>query len=136
MRKTFNLLTEEQKMDIFCDAVAMLDDEEKHFLKIKLNRMAHHGHLSEEDAHEWVKDMTPRGGHWSKAETDSVLRSHSLPYDTNDWYAVLNMMYSDYYGVVPDTTDTYVKLAKAWFADPDVKDHKTFNYYYNVVKEK
>lgn len=136
MRKLFERLDDEHKTEMFCDAVSMLDDEEKHFIHIKLSRIANKGHLSEDEAHAWVAQMHPYPKHWSKAETDSVRLAHGLKYDENDWYAVLNMMYSDFFGAVTDTTDNYVKLAKHWFEDKDIDDaeHKTFNYYHNVVK--
>lgn len=49
-----------------------------------------------------------------------------------DFFAVLNMMYSDYYNPSFDTS-TYVKLAEDWLNDPDVGPGKTLKYYYYVV---
>lgn len=56
-----------------------------------------------------------------------------------DFYAVMNMCYSDYY----DTASSYDKgndpafyarLAKDWLCDTDVPEGKLFNYYFKVVK--
>lgn len=41
----------------------------------------------------------------------------------------MNMLYSDYYGSVPDNVDTYFKMAKAFLEDKDAPEGKAFRYY-------
>lgn len=76
------------------------------------------------------------GAHWSLAETDSVAKQYGIAwtsYNRYDWYYVLNMMYSDYYKLFGSSTETYIKLAKAWLDDPDVDEGKAYRYYKKVV---
>lgn len=131
MHKLFLKLTEEEKKEIFCDAITMLDIDAKKYLYIKASKLANKGHLSLEEADEWVHSMHPHGAHWTKQQTDSANKHH---YHDIDWYAVLNMMYSDFYDE-SYTDERYIKMAERWFEDEDVGEHKTFNYYHYVVKK-
>ena len=40
-----------------------------------------------------------------------------------------NMLYSDYYGAVPDNVESYFKMAKAFLEDKDAPEGKAFRYY-------
>ena len=74
------------------------------------------------------KDGTT-GEHWSMEQTSSLAGN----FNKADFYAVLNMMYSDYFNERFDT-NVYVTLAKDWLDDPDVGECKTLKYYMFVVK--
>lgn len=41
----------------------------------------------------------------------------------------MNMVYSDYYGAIPNDTATYFKLAKKFIDDKDAKQGKALSYY-------
>ena len=41
----------------------------------------------------------------------------------------MNMVYSDYYGVVDDSVGSYLKLAKKFLMDKDAPQGKAFKYY-------
>lgn len=56
------------------------------------------------------KDGT-HGPHWSIEQTRQVQRERNIAADEWDFYAILNMMYSDYYNPKFDT-GTYIDLAK------------------------
>ena len=45
----------------------------------------------------------------------------------------MNMMYSDYYGVVPNEVSSYVKLAKRFLEDKDSSVGKALRYYLNIA---
>lgn len=49
-----------------------------------------------------------------------------------DLYAVLNMVYSDFYNPKFDTS-IYIELAKDWLKDKDIEGSKLLKYYYFVV---
>lgn len=72
------------------------------------------------------------GGHWTVDQTNSVARSSGITF-TNfneyDFNYVMNMIYSDYYGVVSNDVNTYCKLAKAFLMDKDAPRGKAFLYY-------
>jgi hypothetical protein len=103
----------------------------------KLHCIAHHGHLGEKAAKCWVDKMVnkdgTKGAHWTWEQTEQVRKDKGLQFDSSDWYAVLNMMYSDYYHSKLDTS-MYIEMAKDWLSDSDVGKKKTLKYYYFVVK--
>lgn len=77
------------------------------------------------------------GAHWSLDQTNSVARSKGLSF-TNfnqyDFNYVMNMIYSDYFGAVPNDTDVYYKMAVKFLSDKDASDGKAFRYYYKLSK--
>jgi hypothetical protein len=127
--------------DLFNEMVSDIkayDYEEYKRIEFKLYCMVYGEHLSEELATKWVKCMEnkdgTRGEHWTFDQTESVRKQHSPTSNPYDWYATLNMMYSDYYSPKFDT-DTYIALAKNWITDTDVPEGKTLRYYWYVVKD-
>ena len=116
------------------DKLYVLDHDEYLRVEHKLYKRVYGKHLNEELAHEWVSAMKnkdgTRGEHWTIEQTSQYAGQHNK----YDWYAVLNMMYSDYYNPKFDTS-TYIELARDWLSDPDVEEGKTLNYYRHVVKE-
>ena len=72
------------------------------------------------------------GGHWTLEETNSVAKQSGVSFvDFNqyEWNYVMNMLYSDYYGSVPNDTSTYSKMAKKFLEDKDAHQGKAFRYY-------
>lgn len=72
----------------------------------------------------------------TKATADEWAKKMGLTWDWYndwDWYYVVNMIASDFYGVVDQ--NTYYKLAKAWLEDKDVPRGKAFRYWCKVVKQ-
>ena len=77
------------------------------------------------------------GEHWSLEQTNMVARSKGLVFSSFNQYDfnyVMNMIYSDYYGAVPNDTDTYYKMAIKFLSDKDGKEGKAFSYYYKLNK--
>ena len=73
------------------------------------------------------------GEHWSLADTNAAAQSVSLMFmptiNQYDWYYVLNMIRSDYFGVIGNNDSMYIALAKAWVCDKDAGDYKAFRYW-------
>lgn len=72
------------------------------------------------------------GGHWQKNQIIDYAKSKGLEFKNfNEWdFAyVMNIMYSDYFGAVIDSTETYFKLAKAFLQDKDAPCGKAYLYY-------
>lgn len=115
------------------DKIKILDEDLYDDFELSLYRKAYGDHVSENLAHHWVESLRNKDGttgpHWSKSQTDSYAGS----FDKNDWYVVLNMMYSDYYSPKFDTS-TYLELAKDWLSDKDTAEGKLLNYYMYVIK--
>lgn len=101
-------------------------------VEYKLYKHVYGEHLNEKLAKKWVAAMQNKDGtygeHWDIQQTSQ----YAGKYNTYDWYAVLNMMYSDYYNPKFDTA-TYIELAKDWLNDSDVPAGKTLHYYMYVV---
>lgn len=73
-----------------------------------------------------------KGAKWSVEDTNSVARNNGVKFDTfneYDFNYVMNMVYSDYYGVVDDSVGSYLKLAKKFLMDKDAPQGKAFKYY-------
>lgn len=85
-----------------------------------------------------VNEDGTRGGHWTIEETDSVAKQHNISYvnfNRYDWNYALNMIYSDYYGAVPNDVTMYVRLANKFLNDKDGKEGKALNYYLKIAKD-
>ncbi len=72
------------------------------------------------------------GGHWTVEQTNSVAKSNNIPF-TNfneyDWNYVMNTVFSDYYGAVPNDLSYYVSLSKKFLEDKDAPKGKAYHYY-------
>ena len=122
--------------DLFVDMVYEMKDNNPQWYKsieYQMHKMAYGNHLTEDMAKCWVSKMENKDGtkgeHWSIEQTSTLAGE----YDKNDFYAVLNMIYSDYYNSKFDT-NIYIEIAKDWLNDKDIGECKTLRYYMFVVK--
>jgi len=72
------------------------------------------------------------GPHWTVSDIMSVAKSKGIVYNRFNEFDLsfaLNMVYSDYFNAVPDTVDSYFKLAKAFLEDKDAPEGKAFLYW-------
>lgn len=61
-----------------------------------------------------------------------VAKSLSVTFDKfnkYDWCYVMNMIYSDYYGTVPNDVSIYAKMSQKFLNDKDAKQGKALNYW-------
>lgn len=73
-----------------------------------------------------------KGGHWTVEQTTMVARNNGISFDhfnEYDWNYAMNMIYSDYYGSIPNETSSYVKLARKFLEDKDAEEGKALRYY-------
>ena len=97
----------------------------------------HPEHLSKADAESWVSRMKNSdgtiGAHWTFEQTQDVAKQRNITCDPNDFWAVMNMMYSDYCQVAKrqsvDTPGFYADMAKAFLEDTDAADGKAYLYW-------
>lgn len=97
-----------------------------------------------ETAMQWAAHMQNADGttgpHWTMGQTDAVANITGVSVKSCVWWAAMNMMYSDYYGVAAkygiDRPEFYADLAKAFLMDKDAggPEEKMAGYYYGVVK--
>ena len=86
-----------------------------------------------------VNEDGTKGGHWTLDQTTMVAKQNDITFKSfneYDWCYVMNMIYSDYYGAVPDELSSYVKLAKKFLEDKDSCDGKAFSYYVTMTYNK
>lgn len=83
--------------------------------------------------------MGTKGCHWTLEQTQDVAKQRNITCDPNDFWAVMNMMYSDYCQVAKrqsvDTPGFYADMAKAFLDDTDAVDGKAYAYW-DCVTEK
>ena len=100
------------------------------------------GHtLTEREAKEWTAKMRNADGtvgpHWDLDQVKTVMQQRGVDVDLPDFYAVLNMIYSDYSEVAKhlgiSNIDFYVGMAKAFLDDKDADPGKAARYYAGVV---
>ena len=94
--------------------------------------------FTEDDAKAWTARMENEDG--TTGQTDAVANITGVSVKSCVWWAAMNMMYSDYYGVAAkyglDRPEFYADLAKAFLMDKDAggPEEKMAGYYYGVVK--
>lgn len=106
-------------------------------------------HFNEEQARKAVNKMEnedgTRGPHWSLEETTSLANQFGISlnnrFNRYDWFVALNMIYSDYYKVLVNITNSntpkhYVEFARAWLNDKDIDEGKMWYYYIYVMCDK
>lgn len=78
-----------------------------------------------------------KGGHWTLEQTNSVAKQQSIVFSSFnefDFNYVMNMVYSDYYGAIPNELNYYFKIAKKFLMDKDACDGKALKYYLAMSK--
>ena len=98
--------------------------------------------FSKEMAMEWTRQMEnadgTKGPHWTMDQVKNVMAQHKVQCDPYEFFAALNMVYSDYSAVAKkmnvNTMDFYVCMAKAFLDDPDAGEDKLAKYYEYIVK--
>lgn len=115
----------EKTMDHLKDCDEKLYDE----IECSLYVMANGKVISKEMAKKWVASMKPYEEHWDLESVKEVIKSNSLDVDPVEFYVVLNMMFNDYYKVIGDDLEMYIKLSKAWLKDEDARKDKLFEYW-------
>lgn len=114
--------------------------------RIKAYEAEHGPHFNEEKARKAVSKMEnedgSRGPHWSLEEATALANQHGVRLDEKfnkyDWCVALNMIYSDYYKVIVNMTNSnntkhFVEFTKAWLQDKDIDEGKMWYYYIYVM---
>lgn len=77
------------------------------------------------------------GAHWTVEQTNQVVKSVGgsfYDYNEFDWNYVMNMLYSDYYGLGNADATFYGKMAKKFLEDKDAPEGKALKYYLAMKK--
>lgn len=128
-----------EEVTVYADAICALhklgDDHFRESTKMM--------EFTEDDAKAWTARMEntddTEGQHWPMEQTTAVMRAHGLHYDPAVWYAAMNMIYSDYFGVIEkhkvNYVDFYVDMTVAFLDDKDAgtPEEKISAYYHCVA---
>lgn len=131
--------------DYRMDATHKPHDELAHYRSQKQS-----GHASSADrpldrqqAQEWVRKMKHSDGssgeHWTYDQTHQVMKQRNIDCEPAEFYATMNMLWSDYgavakkYGV--DNVEFWAELSKSFLMDKDAEANKLMLYYECVVKK-
>ena len=114
--------------------------------RYKAYETQHGPHFNEEYARKAVSKMEnedgSRGPHWSIDETTQFANQYGVSlnnrFNKYDWYVALNMIYSDFYRIIMQLTNSnnikhYVEFAKAWLNDKDIDEGKMWYYYIYIM---
>ncbi len=101
-----------------------------------------HRAFTRDEAVEWVSQMKNEDGttgpHWSMELTEQARKQRNIDCDPVQFFAAMNMMYSDYCKVAEkvgaSSMDFYAYMAKAFLDDKDAADNKIGRYWACVVK--
>ncbi len=112
-----------------------------------LREQRNHGHhkskpMDRETAKEWVHQMHNSDGsvgeHWTYEQASQLMRQKGLNLDPAEFYATINMLWSDYGQVArktgQDNAEYWADMAKAFLSDADAKPNKLALYYECIVK--
>lgn len=93
--------------------------------------------LLDKALNDMINEDGTKGRHWNLEQTTSVAKSLGVMFDKfneYDWNYTMNMLYSDYYGSVPNEASTYGKMAIKFLLDKDAIDGKAYKYYMTMKK--
>lgn len=92
--------------------------------------------LTKESATQWVRGMENAddsvGAHWSYEQTTLLMSQRGIKYDPVEFYAAMNMMFSDYIKAAKKLgvkeLDFCIEMAKAFLDDKDAPHDKLARY--------
>lgn len=136
---------EEVRHDYRADATYSGGDE---MMRRSGERTSGHGEglaippMTQQLATQWLDNIENEDGshgpHWSLEQTKQVMAQKNISCDPTEFWAAMNMMYSDYCGVAKklgvNNMDFYSCMAKAFLDDKDAKPDKLARYYTYIVK--
>lgn len=78
------------------------------------------------------------GPHWSYDQATNLMRQKGYNFEPVEFYAALNIMYSDYCKVAKklnvNTVDFFASMAEAFLDDKDAVKDKMAAYYAHIAK--
>lgn len=123
-----------------------MDEMQQHGGYMQMGRGSHETKLTKEMAEEWMMGLQnedgTKGPHWSMDQAKQVMQQRGIQADPVTFWAILNMMYSDYCKVfkkhgVGDRVDFYSDMVAAFLNDKDGPEpaKKAAAYYEYIVNQ-
>lgn len=92
--------------------------------------------FTEEDAKEWVSHMNPPG-RWTMEQTTHEMHKFGYRHKPHEFYAAMNMMFSDYGRTVIkhglDRPEFWAAMAHDFLDDADAEDMKIGRYWRDIA---
>lgn len=98
--------------------------------------------FSKEAIHKWMRRLEnsdgTTGAKWTREQTDEIMRRSAVKCNPMEFYATMNMLYSDYgkvaheFGVCSEAF--FSRLAEAFLCDADAVEDKLEEYWEHVVR--
>ena len=141
-KQLIKVANESQLREFIEDAMSMLKEtnpETYESLEMHLYKEIYGCHFSDWLLDKATKNMVNEDGttgpHWNLNQTTQVAKQSGVSFSNfneYDWNYVINMIYSDYYGSVPNEVNTYVRMALKFLDDKDAKEGKALKYYLSM----
>ena len=135
----------EMRSDYRMDASHQNRDEMEHRTSTK--KPGHSGSdmqpMTRDKAQRWVQKMKNADGstgeHWSFDQTYQLMKQRNIDCEPAEFYATMNMLWSDY-GKVAEKfgltgVEFWAEMSKAFLMDKDAEDGKLMLYYECIVKK-
>lgn len=98
--------------------------------------------FSKEAIHKWMRQIEnsdgTTGAKWTREQTDEIMHRSAVKCNPMEFYATMNMLYSDYgkvaheFGVCNEAF--FSRLAEAFLCDADAVEDKLEEYWEHVVR--
>lgn len=134
--------TQEQLKNALCSIMDMVEETDNKLYKeihmmlySEINGYHFDEALSKMAVSEMKNEDGTTGEHFTVEEAIELGNRFNIEFtkfNKYDWYYVLNMIFSDYYGAVPNEVGFYVELAKKFLMDKDGIDGKAFKYWSQI----
>lgn len=102
----------------------------------------HQMDFSKEAIHKWMRRLEnsdgTTGAKWTREQTDEIMHRSAVKCNPMEFYATMNMLYSDYgkvaheFGVCNESF--FSRLAEAFLCDADAVEDKLEEYWEHVVR--
>lgn len=118
-----------------------------YYLRDKLDGTEHRQDVNENmslnTAREWTRHMKNADGstgeHWTIEQTNKVMRDKNYSFQPAEFYAAMNMLWSDYSKVAEkfgvNNVDFWATMSQAFLADEDARPKKLERYYSAIVEK-
>lgn len=144
-KKILKDATDEQVREFVTDFITMLkarDEDLYHEAELWLYKEVYGCHFNEWKLNIAVSKLKNEdgtiGGHWTLEQTNNVARQYGMNFsgfNEYDWNYAMNVIYSDYYGVVNNNLENYFRLAQKFIMDKDAPEGKVLKYYIAMEEE-
>lgn len=123
-------------VDYAIDKIKNTDEDLYNTLEKKLYKEVYGCHFNEwlmkKALAKLVNEDGTTGAHWTLEQTTSVAKQNNISFtyfNEYDWCYVMNMIYSDYFGILNNDLSTYIKMARKFLEDKDAKEGKALCYF-------